>query len=241
MFHFFIEIRKNKADLCYFYPTDCGRFFHSMPLWGIYKTNIMRVIEQYLRRNGTKPFDEYHHSYEELYLCFAGAFGITTEDDVHRKAIYNYVQTHHSANSESSLQGSLEKSIYWNRINRAHYRLNESGWDKLQFEFAPNNENILLFPIVVFRTYLGHDLIGVKSYPDERLYELFLNSENVGVKKIYDVFREQGIELPSKGVSKPREVHSWLLKQNYTWEIINFDDITRTPPNKGSNSLMHIL
>src|ERR1035437_6877564 len=186
----------------------------------------MRVIEKYLKRTGTKPFNEISHSHEELYLCFASAFGITTEDDIHRKAIYNYVQTHHATMSESNLLGSLKKSSYWKSVKRAHYLLNESGWKKLYIEYEANDERILIFPTIVFRVYLGNDLIGVKSYPDKRHYELFLNSQlvkNVGI--IYNLLHEQGIELPSTGVSKPREVHSWLLKENYTWEIMNYDEI----------------
>ncbi len=184
------------------------------------------MITKYLKRNGTKPFDELEHSYDELFLCFATMFGITTEE-VHRKAIYNYIQTHYSAISESSLQGSLEKSNYWNRVDAAYYCLNEAGLEKLYSEFVPDDEKALIFPIVVFRCYLGNDLIGVKSYPSQKGYDLFLNSQEVDTETIYDFLHEQGIELPTNGVSKPREVLSWLLKENYTWEIMNYDEIIK--------------
>lgn len=178
-----------------------------------------------LQRTGDKPFDNLHHTNEELFLSFACLFGIKADIPIHRKAIFNYVQTHMSSRSESNLQGQLERSSYWNSLGNAFYALNTIGEEKLVLEFSNRERTFNQYPIVLFQCQLGNHKIAVRSYPEKKSYEIFINDSKVSADYAYQFFRQKGIILNDRSVSKPREIFHWVLNQKYSWEILNYDRI----------------
>ena len=182
-------------------------------------------MDSIIKPNGKKPFDDFRQTNDDLFLCFAFAFGIPTGRPIHRKAIFNYIQTHISPRSESNLQGKLEKSEYWNMNGNAMYSLNAAGGRNLSNNFGTPQKEVTIFPIVSYKTIIEKTPVEVISYPYKKDYEILIDSKKISADMAYQFFKQVGIQLPQRNVSKPREILSWLLKTDYEWGVTNYNRI----------------
>lgn len=174
-----------------------------------------------VRKSGSKPQGLVNETSDKLFLHFANDFGLTSDIPVHRKSIFNYIQTHKCARTEQNLQSTLNTSNYFNSVGNGYYCLNEIGVQTIKKEFVENKVMLNLPLRVRYSAFIHNHFVELVSDPELKKYIISVDKNPI-TKVDFKLFNMLNIEFPNSGVSesKPRKIFDAILNSEYEWAIL---------------------
>lgn len=173
-----------------------------------------------VRLEGNSPIPS-EHSIQYALLSAAWAYGLKTNDVIHRLALFTFVQSHLYNKKEETLQRTIESDILnWKNCRNGNYMLTQNGYGELKDLHKPDIELSLNLSIK-FSRILNSSTISVLIHLNKPSYIVFKDDVQQNAKYVIDFIEKNTNEIiPKSQTSLPRKVFNWILSSNeYFWEI----------------------
>lgn len=160
---------------------------------------------------------------EQSLLIAAWAYGLKKNEEIHRLALFAFVQSHITNATEENLQGFIAKDVSnWTsiEIGTGYYKLTSSAFEQL-YKFGKQNIILPKKIVYIFKRNIESDEINVTVDAIQEKYIIRQNNIEmkaaIVIENIINITKET---IPTDSTSKPRKVLNWVLSgEDYTWKI----------------------
>lgn len=166
---------------------------------------------------------------EDMLLFAAWIHGMSVGSTAHRIGLFSFVQTHIENKKEETLQGVIEKSIFWKHVGRAIYTLNNLGYQRISkmFDKLPSKSNI--YAVYEFKKEYHNHTISILANPNVGKLIPYVNGDKKTGVQTCNILSNLGIELKIQNSSRTRKILNWIIGDNeFHWRRID----SNIPPEK---------
>lgn len=180
-----------------------------------------------LMNSGNAPEIDFTKSYytsDVLLLIAAKLLGITPSIEVHRYSLFTCVQSHLAAKTEEPLQGTIERSIYWDSVSKGSgmYTINELGVE-LYNSFPFQQKSMpLLNSVYTFRRRFKDYTFEIRVDPVLKQLTPSLKQKPLNSMEIVSFLDGLDVTWQINSSTSTTKIWNWIIQDaNYTWERSN--------------------
>ena len=158
---------------------------------------------------------------EEMFLYAAWCIGLTPGDVIHRHEIFSFIQTNVENKGEENLQGTIEKSIYWeNKKGSGEYELKNFAKSAMSYHWGTNYEPVKRHPVTrLWRNFQGKKFSIEINAIRRRLFPYLDDTRMSGVSIIKYLDR-LGVCYKVNSSSSTSKFWNWVIQDNdYYWYL----------------------